>query len=177
MEISDPFTKTVDKRVLVIHPSDASTDFLYEIYKGKGYTTIWHNPSHKELKLALNTHDQIIMLGHGDQHGLYGYGRMIIDSKLVSILRKKEVFAVWCNADVFVKKYNLTGIYTGMIISEECEAIYEGICAMPNDIDRLNYNFAKAMRLFLESNNVDDFTNNYSGDDEISKFNRSRVFI
>lgn len=166
-----------EQKVLVIHPKDESTDFLYEIYKGKGYTTIWHNPTHKELKLALESHDKIIMLGHGDHHGLYGYGRMIIDSKLVYILRKKEVFAVWCNADVFVEKYKLNGAYTGMIISEECEAIYEGISSLRSDIESLNFVFSKAMRLLLETKNIEVFNKAYNGSDEVSKFNRSRVYI
>src|ERR1035437_860766 len=110
-------------KTLVIHPPDASTDFLKVIYEGKDWALINTNPSTKFLKEQINLHDRIIMLGHGTEEGLLGFGRYVIDSTLVYLLREKECVAVWCNADQFVGKYGLKGFYTGMIISEIDEAL------------------------------------------------------
>ena len=64
------------------------------------------------------------MLGHGTEYGLIGHRRLIIDSRLVYLLRQKpESVFIWCNADEFVRRYQLKGFFTGMIISEYEEAM------------------------------------------------------
>ena len=115
--------KQIKMKTLVIHPKDLTTDFLESIYKNMDCTIINTEISKSKLKQSIKLHDRIIMLGHGDAYGLYGYGHYVIDSKLVYLLRDKECVAIWCNADRFFTKYSLTGIYSGMIISEYDEAI------------------------------------------------------
>jgi len=166
----------MEKKVLVIHPFDHSTTFLCELYEDKGYTEITYNPGNSELKTLIKDHDVIMMLGHGDGYGLYGFDRRIITSDLVYLLKEKEVVCVWCNADVFVEKYQLTGIYTGMIISEEYEATYEGVLAEQKDINLSNAKFAKAMKLFLESGDINDFHINYGSDNKVMEHNKVRVY-
>ena len=46
----------------------------------------------------------------------------IINSGHVQFMRDKNCFGVWCNANIFASKYNLTGLVTGMVISEIAEA-------------------------------------------------------
>lgn len=122
-------------KTLVIHPTDITTSFLDATYLGRGWTIINHNPSSKELKEAIKTHDRIIMMGHGCERGLLGHGRLIINSELVYLLKDKDCVCIWCNADGFVKQYGLKGFYTGMIISEYEEAIY---CSVPPTTEKVN---------------------------------------
>lgn len=113
-------------KTLVIHPTDSSTDFLSEIYSDKDYTIMRDDLSHKKVIEQIKLHDRIMMMGHGDMFGLYDIenDRFVIDNSLIYLLREKDCVCIWCNADVFVKRYNLKGFYTGMIISEYTEALY-----------------------------------------------------
>src|SRR5690606_14597319 len=97
--------------------------FLSDIYLDKNYTIITTNTSKSFLKEQIQSHDRIVMLGHGNENGLFGFDRFVIDSNFVYLLREKICVCIWCNADVFVKKYRLKGFYTGMIISEYDEAL------------------------------------------------------
>lgn len=115
------------KKTLVIHPTDPTTKVLEQIYLGKDWTVITTNVSKSTLYEAIMSHDRIIMLGHGAPSGLYGHGRLVIDSTYVYLLREKDLVCIWCNADKFVEKYELKGFYTGMIISEMEEAIMYSI--------------------------------------------------
>ena len=57
--------------VLVIHPSDRSTDFLKKVYEGKGYDVINDcRISDFDLLYEIIHHDKIIMMGHGTPGGL-----------------------------------------------------------------------------------------------------------
>jgi len=74
------------------------------------------------------------MLGHGSPKGLLSVGQFfdaseyIIDKSMDYLLREKEDnFYIWCNADQFVEKHGLSGFYSGMFISEFCEAIDFGL--------------------------------------------------
>lgn len=93
-------------KTLVIHPSDISTDFLKPIWeKIPDATVIRSNSVGKgELRKKIKEHDRIICLGHGNEQGLFGKNRFIVDSTFVQLLRNKDCMFVWCNADVFFKK-------------------------------------------------------------------------
>ncbi len=90
-------------KTLVIHPQDTTTDFLKPIYKDRDWKVIDYNPGKRELTEQIKLHDRIIMLGHGDNCGLYGFDRMIINSKLVYLLREKICVCIWCHADQLSK--------------------------------------------------------------------------
>lgn len=127
-------------KTLVIHPKDPTTDFLSIIYSGTDYTIVNDiTVSRSKLCDLIKAHDRIIMLGHGTGHGLGAmedkyFFRYIIDSRMVYLLREKELIAIWCNADEFAKKYQLKGFITGMIISEVEEAIMYCVQASPAEI-------------------------------------------
>lgn len=131
-------------KILIIHPSDRSTDFLKPIYQSllredddkfvKRITLITGGISKNKLRELIDKHDQIIMLGHGSPLGLFSVdqfentqGGYIVDDTMVAALGTKQNIFIWCNADKFVNKYYLKGFYTGMFISEMGEAEYMGV--------------------------------------------------
>jgi len=138
-------------RTLVIHPADPTTDFLSVIYEDQKDWSIITDRTISKRKLidAIQAHDKIIMLGHGTDQGLLRHPQqfhLIIDSTFVYLLRKKECVCIWCNADVFVMKYDIKGFHTGMIISEYEEAIMFCVKASDVEIDMSNKLFANSIR-------------------------------
>lgn len=164
-------------KTLVIHPKDSTTDFLSEIYLDRNWTVINTNVSTKILKEQIKLHDRIVMLGHGTENGLIGFNKFIINSTLVYLLRQKICVCIWCNADVFVKKYSLKGFYTGMIISEYEESL---MYCMPTNqffIDDSNTNFALAIKNSIDDENMLDKAKSlYVGDIPIVEFNRNNLY-
>ena len=119
---------------LVIHPTDASTDFLKPIYANISDATIMNSGIGKgQVAKAISEHDRIIMLGHGSPFGLFSIGQFqgsngyVIDSTMVDVLKHVECISIWCNADQFMNKHELYGFYSGMFISEVGEAMYCGL--------------------------------------------------
>jgi hypothetical protein len=163
-------------KTLIIHPKDSTTDFLSNIYLGKNYTIINTNVSKSFLKKQIKIHDVIYMLGHGTENGLLGYNRFVIDSTYVYLLREKECICIWCNADVFVKKYNLKGFFTGMFISEYEESLFYSIVTDDKQIKYSNELFAEVIRTSLYKD-IDNIKEKYDGDSSVIKFNRERFFI
>ena len=142
-------------KTLIIHPDDRSTDFLKPIYSGLSNTTVLtENVSPYALKKAISEHDQIIMMGHGSPYGLFnvssiGHSFFTIGKEHVKLLRDKKNIFIWCNADQFVKQYNLPGLFTGMFISEVAEASYCRVIAEQTQVDESNDLFAELMGKYL----------------------------
>ena len=57
---------------MIIHPKDKSTDFLKVVYAGKEGFTVINSGTKEEVVKAIDTHDHIIMMGHGTPSGLLG---------------------------------------------------------------------------------------------------------
>jgi len=166
-------------KTLVIHPKDESTDFLSYIYNGKDFLVITENTGNSKIRKLLKEHDRIIMLGHGSKDGLFGHKKFMIDSNNVATLREKEIVAIWCNADEFVKKYGLKGFYTGMFISEIDEAYYEGVYGLSyEEIEKSNNDFAKILGKYLNDSEVlEKVKSEYKDDDSaVVIFNRDRLY-
>lgn len=167
-------------KTLVIHPADYSTNFLRGIYSGRGWTVINTNTSKKFLKEQIKAHDRIVMLGHGTEKGLLGFKKFVIDSTWVYLLREKNCVCIWCNADVFVKKYDLKGFYTGMIISEYDEALM--FCLhhfTSNDITESNTLFTESIKNAIDSENMfESVISQYTTEkNSIIDFNKQNIFI
>lgn len=166
---------------LVIHPDDPTTDFLCEIYKGKGYNVI-DDPftGNDTIAELIKDHKRIIALGHGCDFGLYGGLEMMINSSLVSLLVEKELFFIWCNADQFVKEHQLKGFYSGMFISEVQEAQLYNIETDQSTISRSNSLFAALLGKHLDSANGDILIplkqEYYIENDPVVTFNRNRLY-
>jgi hypothetical protein len=138
---------------LIIHPADRSTDFLKPIYENISDAIILNGGATKDqVKELMVQHDRIIMLGHGSPFGLFSVGQFvgnngyIVDSTMVPLLYEKECIFIWCNSDAFVRNNNLTGLHSGMFISEIGEATYCGLPGMSQDtVDQSNNYFAELM--------------------------------
>ena len=135
-------------KTLVIHPSDRSTDFLRPIYQSLEQYTLIAGGTRKEVNDLIKGHDRIVMCGHGSPWGLFSVGMFdgayIIDCDTVPLFEDRECVFIWCNADKFVNRYNLKGLYSGMFVSEVGEAIMMGIGSVPQAlVDESNNLFAK----------------------------------
>jgi hypothetical protein len=105
-----------------------------------------------DVMKEINEHDRIMMMGHGSPSGLFSIGQFgdafgfIIDATTVPLLQNKECIFIWCNADQFVTRHSLKGLYSGMFISEVSEANYCGLPGTPQEVvDESNDFFAMEM--------------------------------
>jgi hypothetical protein len=138
-------------KTLIIHPEDSSTTFLKPIYSGiKEKTVITGGITKDQLIIEIEAHDRIMMMGHGSPSGLLSIGRFknhydlyIIDEDTVPQLSaKKDSVFIWCYADLFVKRHQLNGFYSGMFISEVEEAKYLNLPADEEMIVESNNKFS-----------------------------------
>jgi hypothetical protein len=145
-------------RTLIVHPKDPSTTFLNVVYKNiPNKTVIDGGISKSELVDLIESHDRVMMMGHGSPGGLFAVGEFtdksayIIDQSIVpSLLKKDNNVFIWCNADKFVEVYGLKGFYSGMFISEVGEATYCGIPGMDQEtVDESNYGFVEIISKFI----------------------------
>lgn len=142
-------------KTLVIHPDDRSTDFLRPIYSYiADKTVITTFKSIEEVSELIDSHDRVLMMGHGSPLGLFSMDitarhPYVIHSaqSIIEALNQKDynVF-VWCYASDFVFNNNLKGFSTGMFISEVGEAIACGI--KPNR--KISEQVANSNNLFSE---------------------------
>lgn len=147
-------------QTLVIHPKDASTDFLKPIYENLDCSVITGNCTKAEVYEQVSMHDRIIMLGHGSPSGLFAVSQFtdehrtsyIIDESFANLLLEKEnnVY-IWCHADQYVNKYELSGFFTGMFISEVLEAAMYDINAEDEEIGKSNHLFSQQVGEKIEN--------------------------
>lgn len=117
-------------KTLIIHPEDPTTTFLSRIYAClKDKTVVIGGITRSDLSELIKSHDRILMLGHGSPYGLLSRGQFpdaglyIVDVSMVPALKKKSnCMFIWCYADQFVQTHGLSGLCTGMFISERGEA-------------------------------------------------------
>jgi hypothetical protein len=150
---ADELLQNAPKRAqdtLVIHMDDRSTDFLKVIYEGKGYPVINGRMEPRQLMKEMKKYRRLFMLGHGGPSGLFGPG-FIIGAEFGPLLREKTGLYIWCHAVEYAHRHGLTGLVSGMFISEVGEAAHEGIRATQEQIDASNYGFSKAVRRYLDT--------------------------
>jgi hypothetical protein len=149
-------------KTLIVHPKDDSTFFLDIVYKNIPDKTIITGGITKfELMDLIESHDRVMMMGHGSPGGLFSVGQFkgdgsrysgyIIDETMVPLLEQKDnsVF-IWCNADKFVNHFGLRGFYSGMFISEVGEANYCGLPGTSQSIvDESNYGFCNIIAKYI----------------------------
>lgn len=117
-------------KTLVIHPTDHTTEFLTAIYANlKNKTVVKGGTTKSELWELIASHDRVLMLGHGSPYGLLNPGQfpdaglyIIDDSMVIPLKSKASNIFIWCYAGKFVQKHRLSGLCTGMFISEAREA-------------------------------------------------------
>lgn len=164
---------------LVIHLDDRSTDFLKPIYEGMGYPVITGSISRSALLQAIEEHSRIFMLGHGGPSGLFGRNYSIDDQFGEALSRKPSGLYVWCNADAYAKRNKLSGLVTGMFISEVLEARMFGIQATQEEVDFSNNAFAKVVRAHLDNRTPPASVRQcYThATCKITKFNNERIYV
>ena len=183
---------------IIIHPNDNSTRFLKRLYSGYGeQTLLTEENNNKAIKEALMNESDgriLMMLGHGCPQGLFAprkdknyqngidqFGRLIINASHVQMLRKKLCIGIWCYAVDFARKYNLHGLFSGMIISELEEAQDCGINEFTRpEIDMYNQDFAEALYDCINKyplNEVPDAMAAYvSNPNRLEEFNYSNLY-
>ena len=176
---------------LIIHPADASTDFLKPIYANISDAIILNGGASKDqVKELITQHDRVIMLGHGSPFGLFSIGQFmgnngyIIDSTMVDVLKYVECISIWCNADKFMVKHELNGFYSGMFISEVGEAMYCGLPGTPQEtVDASNHYFAQLLGEVINEplSAINDYvTDNYgllTEDNPVALYNYNRLYL
>jgi hypothetical protein len=101
------------------------------------------------------------MLGHGTPYGLLnvngnlGSGGYTIDFSMVDVLRGKRNIFIWCNADQFVKRHRLKGLYSGMFVSEVGESIICGVASDQVTVDTSNNLFAQTLGDLMSDETLD----------------------
>ena len=143
---------------LIIHPEDPTTDFLSQIYAQlTNKTVIRGGISKSEIPKLIESHDRVLMLGHGSPWGLMNLDQfpdadsyIIDDSMVLSLKNKTNNLYIWCHADQFVQRHGLSGLCSGMFLSEMIELLYYGFDDLDlNMIDQSNERFASIVSKYL----------------------------
>jgi len=177
---------------LIIHPKDPTTEFLSPIYANlNDKTVVTEGITKSELRVLIEINDRIIILGHGFQYGLINPGQFpcaglfIVDDSMAPILRNKSsCIYIWCHADHYVRTHGLSGICSGMFISEPSESHLYGYENIDNDlIDQSNRQFASIMSKWINEP-LDLLYNRLLVDyskltktNPIAKFNLERLYL
>ena len=122
--------------MLVIHPKDKNTAMLSALYDGLEAQVVTDYRTTKEMGHLLHhvsSQERIMLLGHGSGKGLFfraddskeGFDKIIVGHPHTYHLRKHggNIVAVWCNADQFARAEGLHELFTGMLDSDESEAL------------------------------------------------------
>ena len=143
----------------VIHATDPTTQVLSLLYQQREDVRmcITERNTSSDVQRAIRADDVIMMLGHGNEYGLFSkpdkngdYRRFLITDRHVQFLRDKACIGIWCYANKFAEKYNLHGLFSGMIISELHEAIDLGVPATKDEIDKEMEKFTIRLRDCME---------------------------
>ncbi len=138
----------------VIHANDTTTSFLSLLYEQREdvLAHMTEKDTNAAVRRAIRGDDTIMMLGHGNEYGLFSkpekngeYRRFLITGRHVQFLRNKTCIGIWCHANKFAEQYGLHGLFSGMIISELQEAIDYNIPATKEEIDVEIEKFARRL--------------------------------
>ena len=173
----------------VIHANDPTTRFLSVLYDTQEDLTshVTETSTNSDVIRAIRASDTIVMLGHGNEYGLFSkpskngkYERFMITDRHVQFLRDKPSIGIWCYANQFAKRYGLHGLFSGMIISELQEAIELGIPAAEDEIYKERERFALRLKNCIEAYSLEEIpTRMKSLDDtqsELTRFNYSNLY-
>ncbi len=130
--------------MIVIHPKDPSTRFLHLIYEDIDGVLFFDSISQRAQVLDAirnaSKDEYILLLGHGTPHGLLG--GFIGDEDAEHLRDRPNLVGIWCYASTYAYKHSLKGFFSGMFISEWCEAIDNDIKAAPEEIEEMCWTFA-----------------------------------
>jgi len=177
---------------LIIHPADPSTSFLKNMYATiPGKTIITGGITKEQVKNLIQSHERVLMLGHGSPSGLFSVGCFldtngyIIDHSMVEVLkRKRDNVFIWCNADSFLNQYGLKGFYSGMFISEVDEADYCGLAGTSqNQVNESNQRFGEIFSGYANEDTASIYKNvlfeygKLAEKNPVANFNCQRLYL
>ena len=148
----------------VIHATDPTTQVLSLLYRQRENVRalLTERNTSSDVMRAIRADNVIVMLGHGNEYGLFSkpnkkgkYERFMITDKHVQFLRDKTCIGIWCYANKFAEKYRLHGLFSGMIISESQEAIDLGVPATKEEIDKEMEKFTSRLKDCIETYGVE----------------------
>lgn len=148
----------------VIHATDPTTQVLSLLYQQREDVRmlITERNTSSDVQRAIRADDVIMMLGHGNEYGLFSkpdkngdYRRLLITNRHVQFLRDKTCIGIWCYANKFAEKYKLHGLFSGMIISELQEAIDLGVPTTKDEIDTEMEKFTIRLKDCMETYGVE----------------------
>lgn len=173
----------------IIHATDPTTQVLSLLYQQREDVKlcITERNTSSDVQRALRADDVIMMLGHGNEYGLFSkpekngeYRRFLITDKHVQFLRDKSCIGIWCYANKFAEKYKLHGLFSGMIISELQEAIDLGVAATKEEIDKEMEKFTIRLKDCIETYGLEQTPFRMKEYDdvqsELTKFNYSNLY-
>ena len=152
--------------MLVIHPEDRTTTMLTTLYEGVPGATVWRKRAGSgEVRSLLHQvfpQEQIMLLGHGCDKGLYTRADdeqgLVFDSLLVSHrhawhLRRHgaNLVGIWCHAVEFARSENLHGLFSGMLITEAAEAELYGVPTSEEELALENDRLFRRLRSLLDA--------------------------
>ena len=150
--------------MLVIHPTDKTTEMLSILYEGLGARLIETDCSNKKMGYLLrhtSPSERIMLLGHGSDKGLYyrkndkeeDFDGIIVGHPQAYYLRKHcgGIIGIWCHAVEFAKKEGLHGLFSGMIISEMSEAEEYGVATDKESMEQTNRIMFTQLRRLLDN--------------------------
>ena len=175
--------------MIVIHANDPTTRFLSVLYQQRKDVVCLVNEtnSSSDVQRAIRADDAIVMLGHGNEYGLFSkpskngkYERFMITDRHVQFLRDKTCIGIWCYANQFAERYGLHGLFSGMIISELQEAIELGIPAAKDEIYKERERFDLRLKNCIEAYSFEEIPARMKSLDdtqsELTKFNYSNLY-
>ena len=173
----------------IIHATDPTTQVLSLLYQQREDVRmlITERNTSSNVQRALRADDVIMMLGHGNEYGLFSkpekngeYRRFLITDKHVQFLRDKSCIGIWCYANKFAEKYKLHGLFSGMIISELQEAIDLGVAATKEEIDKEMEKFTICLKDCIETYGLEQTPLRMKELDDVqsvlTKFNYSNLY-
>jgi hypothetical protein len=103
----------------------------------------------------------------------------LIGDKFGPELSKKDGLYIWCHADAYARRHKLTGLVSGMFISEVSEAAMNGIRATQEEVDASNNNFSKVVRGCLDIGSpLAQVRQCYThAECKITRFNQERLYV
>ena len=173
----------------VIHATDPTTQVLSLLYQQREDVRmlITERNTSSDVQRAIRSDDVVMMLGHGNEYGLFSkaekngeYRRFLITDKHVQFLRDKSCIGIWCYANKFAEKYKLHGLFSGMIISELQEAIDLGVAATKEEIDKEMEKFTICLKDCIETYGLEQTPFRMKEYDDVqsvlTKFNYSNLY-
>lgn len=173
----------------IIHATDPTTQVLSHLYQQREDVRmlITERNTSSDVQRAIRSDDVVMMLGHGNEYGLFSkpekngeYRRFLITDKHVQFLRDKSCIGIWCYANKFAEKYKLHGLFSGMIISELQEAIDLGVAATKEEIDKEMEKFTICLKDCIETYGLEQTPLRMKEYDDVqsvlTKFNYSNLY-